>query len=223
MSKLVFDPVGERYYETGVSQVVLYPQADGGTYPKGVAWNGVTAFNDKPSGAEPSPFYADNMKYLNIMSAEDYGAGIEAYYYPEEFKECDGSKEIAPGVYAGQQARKPFGLAVKTIHGNDTEGNDHSYKIHLVYGALAAPTERSYATVNESTEPMTMSWDLTTTPVAVASLKKPTAHLVIEKTAANADKIAALEAILYGSESEEARLPLPDEVITLMSTTQAAG
>lgn len=222
MSKLVWDPVGQKFYETGVSQVALYLQDDKGEYPNGVAWNGVTAFNDKPSGAEPSPFYADNIKYFNIMSAEDYGAGIEAFYYPDEFKKCDGSEEIAPGVYAGQQARKTFGLAIKTILGNDAKGNDYSYKLHLVYGALAAPTERNYATVNESTEPMTMSWDITTTPVAVPGFK-PTAHLIIEKTEANAANVAKLEEILYGTADKEPRLPLPTEVITLMKTTPAAG
>lgn len=215
MSKLVWDKTGERFYETGTDRGVLYVQDDKGEYPKGVAWNGLTAVTDKPSGAEANPVYADNIKYLNLVSAEDYGSTIEAYTYPDEFAECDGSAEIATGVTIGQQKRKTFGFCYRTILGNDVDGNDHGYKIHIVYGALAAPSEKAYATVNESPEAITLSWEVTTTPVNVTGFK-PTAHLEINSTKVDAEKLAALEAILYGSESEEARLPLPDEIVTLV-------
>lgn len=217
MSKLVWDQTGERLYETGVKMGVLYPQAAGGTYPKGVAWNGLTAVTESPSGAEATPIYADDIKYLNMMSAEEFGATVEAYMYPDEFAECDGSAEIAPGVTIGQQTRKAFGLCYRTTIGNDTEGNEHGYKIHLIYGAMAAPSEKSYATINDSPEAITLSWELTTTPVSVAGFK-PTASLTIDSTKVDKEKLAALEAILYGTESEEARLPLPDEVATLLKT-----
>ena len=214
MSKLVWDQTGERLYETGVKMGVLYPQSAGGTYPKGVAWNGLTAITESPSGAEATAIYADDIKYLSLMSAEEFGATVEAYMYPDEFAECDGSAEIAPGVSIGQQARKAFGLCYRTTIGNDTEGNEHGYKIHLIYGAMAAPSEKSYATINDSPEAITLSWELTTTPVSVAGFK-PTASLTIDSTKVDAGKLAELEAILYGSESEEARLPLPDEVAEL--------
>lgn len=221
MSKLVWDKTGERYYETGVKQGVLYVQDASGAYPKGVAWNGLTAVTESPSGAEANPLYADDIKYLNLISAEEFGATIEAYTYPDEFAECDGSAELAPGVSIGQQARKAFGLCYRTSLGNDVDGADHGYKIHLVYGALAAPSEKAYATINDSPEAITFSWEVTTTPVAVSGFK-PTASLTIDSTKADAAKLAALEAILYGTdangdtEATEARLPLPDEVAELL-------
>ena len=215
MAKLVWDETGKRFYETGVKNGVLYPQTTGGTYDKGVAWNGLTAVTESPSGAEATPLYADDIKYLNLMSAEEFGGTIEAYTYPEEFEECDGSAALAKGVYIGQQARKAFGLCYRTVVGNDTENNDHGYKLHLVYGALAAPSEKGYSTVNDSPEAITFSWEFTTTPVNVSGFK-PTATVTIDSTKVDSTKLAALEAILYGSESEEARLPLPDEVATLM-------
>jgi hypothetical protein len=215
MSKLVWDETGERFYETGVKQGVLYPQAEGGTYPKGVAWNGLTAVTESPSGAEANPLYADDIKYLNLMSAEDFGATVEAYTYPDEFAACDGSADIAPGITIGQQKRKAFGMAYRTAIGNDVDGTDHGYKIHLIYGAMAAPSERAYATINDSPEAITFSWELTTTPVNVTGFK-PTAHLEINSTKVDAEKLAALEAVLYGTESEEARLPLPDEIVELV-------
>jgi hypothetical protein len=215
MSKLVWDKSGEHYYETGVKKGVLYPQAAGGTYPKGVAWNGLTAVTESPSGAEATALYADDIKYLNLMSAEEFGATIEAYTYPDEFAECDGSASIATGVYIGQQPRKAFGMCYRTTLGNDLQSNDYGYKLHLIYGALAAPSEKSYATINDSPEAITFSWEVTTTPVEVTGFK-PTASLTIDSTKVDASKLAELEAILYGSEDEEARLPLPDEIITLI-------
>lgn len=217
MAKLVWDQTGERYYETGVKYGVLYPQAAGGEYPLGVAWNGLTAVTESPSGAEANPMYADDIKYLNLMSVEEFGATVEAYTYPEEFEECDGSASIATGVTIGQQPRKAFGLCYRTTLGNDTEGTDHGYKLHLIYGALAAPSEKAYATINDSPEAITFSWELTTTPVNVSG-HKPTASVTIDSTKTDKAKLEALEAILYGSESEEPRLPLPDEIITLMAT-----
>ena len=225
MSKLVWDKTGERYYETGVKMGVLYPQETGGTYPKGVAWNGLTAVTESPSGAEPSPLYADDTKYLNLVSAEDFGATIEAYTYPDEFAECDGSAEIAAGVKIGQQKRKTFGLCYRTTLGNDVDGNDYGYKLHIIYGAQAAPSERAFATINDSPEAITMSWELSTTPVTVTGFK-PTAHLEIDSTKVNAEKLAALELILYGkdptsdggADGVDPRLPLPDEIATLLKT-----
>lgn len=222
MSKLIWDSTGERLYETGVKQAALYVQGAGGTYPKGVAWNGITAVTESPSGAEATPLYADDIKYLSLISAEEFGATIEAYTYPDEFAECDGSASIATGVVIGQQKRKAFGLAYKTTLGNDVDNNDYGYKLHLIYGALAAPSEKAYATINDSPEAITFSWEVTTTPVSVAGYK-PTAIVTIDSTKADKTKLAALEAILYGSDEVEARLPLPDEVATLMKTEQAAG
>lgn len=216
MSKLVWDQTGERLYETGVRNGVLYIPTDG-VYSKGVAWNGLTAVTESPSGAEATPLYADDIKYLNLISAEEFGATIEAYTYPEEFAECDGSASLADGVYIGQQVRKTFGLSYRTVVGNDTEGADYGYKLHLIYGALAAPSEKAYATINDSPEAITFSWEVTTTPVSVNGFK-PTASITIDSTKADTAKLAELEAILYGSESEEARLPLPDEIATLMNT-----
>ena len=216
MSRLVWDKTGDRLYETGVKQCVLYPQVSG-AYPKGVAWNGITSVTESPSGAEPSPLYADDTKYLNLMSTEEFGASIEAYMYPEEFEACDGSAEIAPGVSIGQQKRQSFGLCYRTIIGNDTESNEHGYKLHIIYGALAAPSEKAYATVNDSPEAITFSWELSTTPVNVTG-GNPTASLTIDSTKVNAEKLKALEDILYGSETESTgpRLPLPDEIATLL-------
>ncbi len=217
MSKLVWDQTGERYYETGVKQGVLYPISAEGTYSKGVAWNGLTAVTESPSGAEASPLYADDIKYLNLMSNEEFGATIEAYTYPEEFEECDGSASLSKGVTIGQQARKTFGLCYRTTLGNDTEGNDYGYKLHLIYGALAAPSEKAYATINDSPEAITFSWEVTTTPVPVKD-HKPTACVTIDSTKCDKAKLAQLEGILYGSESEEARLPLPDEIAEIFGT-----
>ena len=213
MSKLKWDQSGERTYETGVSKGVLYPQA-AGAYPKGVAWNGLTGVTESPSGAEATPFYADNTKYINLMSAEEFGATVEAYTYPDEFAACNGEASLVDGVTIGQQKRTPFGMSYQTKVGNDQDP-EAGYKIHLIYGALAAPSEKAYATVNDSPEAITFSWELTTTPVEVEGFK-PTATLVIDSTKVDAEKLAALEAVLYGSEAEEARLPLPDEVKTLV-------
>ena len=222
MSKIVWDQTGERLYETGVKQGVLYVQASGGTYPKGVAWNGLTTVTESPSGAEATPLYADDIKYLNLLSNEEFSATIEAYTYPDEFYECDGSAALADGVMIGQQKRSTFGLCYKTTIGNDTEGNDHGYKLHIIYGAMAKPSERAYASINDSPEAITFSWEITTTPVNVTGAK-PTASLVIDSTKADPSKLAALEDILYGKDGEpanEPRLPLPDEIKSLMT---AAG
>lgn len=215
MSKLVWDQTGERIYETGVKNGVLYV-FDQGAYTKGVAWNGLTAVTESPSGAEASPLYADDIKYLNLMSNEEFGATIEAYIYPDEFAQCDGSAALAEGVMIGQQKRKQFGLCYRTTVGNDTDGNDYGYKIHIIYGALAAPSEKGYATINDSPEAITFSWEVTTTPVAVEGFK-PTACVTIDSTKCDKAKLAALEAKLYGTESEEATLPLPDEIATMMA------
>ena len=221
MAKLVWDKTGDRLYETGVKNGVLYiPTA--GVYSKGVAWNGLTAVTESPSGAEATALYADDTKYLSLMSAEEFGATIEAYTYPDEFAACDGSAELADGVMIGQQKRSVFGLCYKTTIGNDTEGNDHGYKLHIIYGAQAKPSERAYASINDSPEAITFSWEITTTPVNVTGAK-PTASLVIDSTKADPSKLAALEDILYGKDGEpanEPRLPLPDEIKTLMT---AAG
>ena len=218
MSKLVWDETGKRVYETGVNKGVLYPQSNG-TYPTGVAWNGLTAVTESPSGAEATPLYADNIKYLNLMSAEEFGATVEAYTYPDEFAACNGEAELVKGVSIGQQARKPFGMSYQTKIGNDID-SEAGYKIHLIYGALAAPSEKAYATVNDSPEAITFSWELTTTPVEVEGFK-PTASLVIDSTKVDAEKLAALEAVLYGSAEKEASLPLPNEVLALIG--EAAG
>ena len=218
MSKLVWDQTGERYYETGVKNGVLYVQGEGGTYQNGVAWNGLTAVTESPSGAEPTTLYADDMKYLTLMSAEEFGATIEAYTYPVEFNQCNGEAEIATGVIVGQQDRKSFGLCYRTTVGNDVDGNAYGYKLHIIYGAKAAPSEKAYAAINDSPEAITFSWELTTTPINVEGFK-PTANITIDSTKVDASKLTALEAILYGSESENARLPLPSEIITLMKTT----
>lgn len=215
MAKIVWDQTGDRLYETGVKQGVLYVQ-EGGTYPKGVPWNGLTAVTESPSGAEATPLYADDIKYLNLISNEEFGATIEAYTYPEEFAQCDGSASIAAGVYIGQQSRKTFGMSYCTTLGNDVDNNAYGYKLHIIYGALAAPSEKAYSTINDSPEAITFSWEVSTTPVNVTGYK-PTASITIDSTKVDKDKLAALEAILYGSESDEARLPLPDEIAELMA------
>ena len=212
--KLVWDKSGERFYETGVDRGVLYV-VEGGQYGAGVPWNGLTAITESPSGAEASPIYADNIKYLNLMSAEEFGATVEAYTYPPEFAVCDGSAEIVPGVYLGQQARKTFGLCYRTVLGNDVESNDYGYKLHFIYGALAAPSEKGYTTINDSPEAITFSWELSTTPVNVEGYK-PTACVIVDTTKIDPEALAALEDIIYGSEEAEARLPLPDEIASII-------
>lgn len=217
MSRLVWDKTGERLYETGVKQGVLYPQS-AGAYPKGYAWNGLTAVTESPSGAEATALYADDIKYLNLMSNEDFSATIEAYTYPEEFAACDGSASIADGVMISQQKRQAFGLCYKTTLGNDVDGNEHGYKLHIVYGALAAPSEKAYATINDSPEAITFSWEISTTPVEVEGYK-PTACITIDSTKVPSEKLKALEDILYGANETEARLPLPAEIITTIGET----
>ena len=221
MSRIVWDKTGERYYETGVKQGVLYPIQSDGKYTKGVAWNGLTAVTESPSGAEATPLYADDIKYLNLISNEEFGCTIEAYTYPDEFAECDGSAALATGVMIGQQKRKIFGLSYRTAFGNDVDGTDHGYKLHLVYGCLAAPSEKAYATINDSPEAITFSWEVTTTPVSVTGFK-PTSQITIDSTKVTPEKLTALEDILYGKDGEsntatEPRLPLPDEIAALFS------
>ena len=222
--KLVWDKTGEHYYETGVKNGVLYPMSASGTYPKGVAWNGLTAITESPSGAEATALYADDIKYLNLMSNEEFGATVEAYTYPDEFAECDGSASLTEGVYIGQQARKTFGLCYRTTLGNDSKGNDYGYKLHIIYGAMASPSEKAYSTINDSPDAITFSWELSTTPVAVANFK-PTASLTIDSTKVDPQKLATLEEILYGKDGTgednsvgavDPRLPLPDEIANLM-------
>ena len=211
MAKLVWDESGKRLYETGVEKGVLYVQGENGQYENGVAWNGLTAVTESPSGAEPTALYADDIKYLELFSAEEFGATIEAYTYPEEFEACDGSASLGTGVTIGQQDRKAFGICYRTVVGNDVKGNEHGYKLHLVYGAKAKPSEKAYATVNDSPEAVTFSWEVTTTPVNVAGFK-PTASVTIDSTKIQPEKLKAIEDKLYGTASEEATLPLPDEI-----------
>ena len=217
--KITWDDAAKRFYETGVDRGVLYPMdTDDGTYPKGTAWNGLTTVTESPAGAEANAQYADNIKYLNLLSVETFGGTIEAFTYPAEFGVCDGSVAPLVGLNFGQQGRKPFGLAYRTILGNDTEGNDYAYKLHLLYGALAAPSEKAFATVNDSPSPIAFSWAVTTTPVVVPGYK-PVSLLTIDSSLIDATKLAALEAILYGSTpSTEGRLPLPAEIVTLLTT-----
>lgn len=216
MAKLVWDETGKRYYETGVEQGVLYPQSSTGTYPKGVAWSGLTNVTENPSGAEATPVYADNKKYLNLYSTEEFGATIEAVTYPDEFMECDGSATLADGVTIGQQARKAFGLVYKTLLGNDVVGNEYGYKLHLVYGCTASPSEKNYSTVNDNPDTVSFSWEVSTTPVNVAG-KKPTATLTIDSTKVDASKLATLETKLFGDTDTEAQLLLPDEVAAIFA------
>ena len=214
--KLVWDKTGEKTYETGTKQGVLYPQSLDGAYPLGVAWNGLTAVTESPSGAEATAIYADDIKYLSIMSAEEFGATIEAYTYPKEFEQCDGSAELTEGVTIGQQSRLPFGMSYVTTIGNDTAGNSYGYKLHVIYGCLASPSEKAYATINDSPEAITFSWEVTTTPVNVTD-HKPTASLVIDSTKVSAAKMKAIEDILYGTELVAPRLPLPDEILDILN------
>lgn len=224
MAKLEWDKTGERLYETGTDRGVLYVASEG-TYPTGVAWNGLTGVDENPSGAEANAQYADNIKYLELRSAEDFGATVTAYTYPDEFEECDGSAEPATGMYIGQQKRKMFGMSYRTKIGNDTDGDDHGYYIHLIYGATASPSQRSYKTVNDSPEPIEFSWEVTTTPVNITGYK-PVAHVRINSTKANPEYLAALESVLYGTDAEgsaegrTASLPLPDAVKTIITTGQ---
>lgn len=227
MSRITWDDTGNRYYETGVKNGVLYPIQTDGKYTKGVAWNGLTAVTESPSGAEATALYADDIKYLNLISNEEFGATIEAYTYPDEFAECDGSASLAEGVMLGQQKRKTFGLCYRTTVGNDVDGNDYGYKLHLIYGCLAAPSEKAYATINDSPEAITFSWEVSTTPVNVNGFK-PTSQITIDSTKVDKSKLSALEEILYGKNGDtgseggtEPRLPLPDEIATLF--TESAG
>lgn len=217
MPKIKWDAIGEKIYETGVEKGVLYPQDENGAYPAGVAWNGLISVSESPTGAEPTPLYADNIKYLNLMSAEEFEATVEAYTYPDEFAECDGSAELTPGVYIGQQNRKPFGLSYQTMVGNDVEGDAHGYKIHLIYGCLAAPSEKGYQTINDTPEAITFSWSVSTTPVPVTGFK-PSASLVVDSRKVDPIKLKELEDALYGTEAEPASLLLPDEVLAIIGT-----
>ena len=214
MSKIVWDQTGQKTYEAGVNKGVIFPQVSTGLYPKGTAWNGLTTVTESPSGAEAKKSYADNLAYCNIPSAEEFAGTIEAYTYPNEFGICDGSAELAAGVKIGQQKRKAFGLAYVTMIGNDIDGLDHGYKIHIIYGAMAAPSEKAYASSSDSTEPIAFSWALTTTPVAVPGFK-PTATLTIDSTTVARANLDALELILYGNTGVDPRLPLPDEIASI--------
>lgn len=220
MSKLVWDQIGEREYYTGVEKGVVYPISAEGAYPKGAAWNGLTAVTESPSGAEPTPLYANNRKYATMYSTEEFGGTIEAYMYPDEFGECDGSISVVKGVKIHQQKRKAFGLTYVNNIGNDVEDTAYGYELHIVYGAKVSPTEKSHATINDSPEAETLSWEFTTTPVQVEGYD-PTSHLSFKSTDVDAEKLKALEDVLYGTESEEARLPLPDEVFEILGVTAA--
>lgn len=220
--KLVWDESGKRLYETGVRQGVLYPQTTEGLYPKGIAWNGLSAITESPSGAEASPIYADDIKYLNLISVEEFGATIEAYTYPDEFAECDGSAELATGVYVGQQKRRAFGLSYRTALGNDIENEEYGYKLHLIYGATAAPSDKGYQTINDSPDAITFSWELNTVPVSVAGLR-PTASITIDSTKVAPEQLAILENYLYGTAGTTARLPLPDEIAAIFAGAPPAA
>lgn len=214
MTVLTWDQVGERLYETGVDHGVLYIPDSSGVYGDGVAWNGLTTVTESPSGAESNPQFADNIKYLNLISAEEFGATVEAFTYPDEFAQCDGTAIVEPGVTIGQQGRKVFGMCYRTRVGNDIDGTDHGYKLHMLYGCQAAPSEKAYATINDSPEAIAFSWEVTTSPVPVTGLK-PTALLVVDSTVVDSGSLADLEDILYGAAAVDARLPLPDEVVAL--------
>jgi len=215
MAKLVWDEVGSRFFETGVKNGVLYVQNEDGSYANGVVWNGLTAVTESPSGAEATPLYADDMKYVVLYSAEEFGATVEAYTYPEEFEQCDGSASLAEGVSIGQQLRKSFGLVYKTVVGNDVKGQELGYKIHIIYGAKAAPSEKAFATINDSPEAVTFSWELSTIAVPANGFK-PTATMVFDSTKMEPEKLAIIEEALFGSEAEEAKLPLPDEIMQML-------
>lgn len=221
MTKIVFDETGKKVYEAGVDRGVLYVMGAAGTYEAGVAWNGLTQVTESPSGAEATPLYAGNSKYLNLYSTEEFGATIEAYTYPDEFEACDGSAEIAPGVTIGQQDRTMFGLSYRTMLGNDTKGENFGYKLHIIYGAMAAPSEKAYQTINDSPEAITFSWELTTTPVQVAG-HKPTASIVINSTKVDAAKLKKIEDMLYGTTDVASKLPTPDEIATLLAASPAS-
>lgn len=217
MSRLIWDNVGEKTYETGLDRGVLYSlNTATNAYDSGVAWNGLSKVSEKPSGAESSDIYADNIKYLNLLSAEKFGATIEAYTYPKEFEACDGTAQPVAGMIIGQQTRKTFGLSYRTLVGNDVAGTDFGYKIHCIYGAVASPSEKGYSSVNESPEAITFSWEVNTTPVPVEGFK-PTAYVIIDSTKVSAEAVAAIEAILYGTEGEEPRLPLPNEIAAIIN------
>ena len=215
MAKLVWDESGKRLYETGVEKGVLYVQGENGQYQNGVAWNGLTAVTESPSGAEPTALYADDIKYLELFSAEEFGATIEAYTYPAEFEKCDGSASLGTGVTIGQQDRATFGLCYRTVLGNDVKGSEFGYKLHLIYGAKAKPSEKGYQTINDSPEAITFSWEISTTPVNVAGFK-PTACVTIDSTKIDADKLTQIETLLYGGDSAEPKLPLPDEIAGIL-------
>ncbi len=217
MTVLQWDQVGERLYETGVDHGVLYQIDENGEYADGVAWNGLTTVTESPSGAESNKQYADNTVYVNLISAEEFGGTIEAFTYPDEFGQNDGSSEPAPGVQVNQQGRRPFGLVFRSLVGNDTEGQEYGYKLHLVYGAQASPSEKAYATVNDSPEAAALSWEFSTTPVTVVGLK-PTSLIVIDSTKVAADDLQTLEEILFGTTEDDPRLPSPDEVIAIFTT-----
>ena len=217
MAKLVFNGVGDRLFETGVKKGVLYVMGDEGQYEKGVVWNGLTGVTEKPSGAETTNLYADDVKYVVIYGAEEFEATIEAYTYPEEFEQCDGSASLATGVNIGQQARKSFGFCYTTSLGNDTQGQDHGYKIHIIYGCKAKPSEKAYSSINDNPDAITFSWDITTTPVPVSGMK-PTATVVIDSTRVNQTKLQQLEEKLYGSATTQPTLPSPDEIKTLLAS-----
>lgn len=227
MPRLVWDADTTRVYETGTKMGVLYVRDDEGKYPKGVAWNGLTGVTESPSGAEATALYADDIKYLNLMSAEEFGATIEAYTYPDEFAECDGSASVMPGFMVGQQARKTFGLCYRTVVGNDVQGESYGYKIHIIYNATASPSEKAYATINDSPEAITFSWEVNTTPIAISIPEmpdlKPTALITIDSTKFTDEgsraKLKALEDILYGADENEARLPLPEEIYTTLKAS----
>lgn len=216
MAKIVWDESGKRLYETGVKNGVLYLQDESGAYTNGVAWNGLTAVTESPSGAEATPLYADDIKYLELFSAEEFGATIEAYTYPEEFEACDGSASLGTGVTIGQQDRKTFGLCYRTVLGNDVKSNEYGYKLHLIYGAKAAPSEKGYQTINDSPEAITFSWEVTTTPVNVAGFK-PTASVTIDSTKIDPEKLKKIEDMLYGEGATDAKLPLPDDLKTILA------
>lgn len=219
MSILKWDQTGEREYYTGVEKGVLYPMGSTGEYEQGVAWNGLISVTESPSGAEPTALYANNRKYGNLYSTEEFGGTIEAYMYPDEFAVCDGSATLAPGVKIGQQKRKAFGLTYRNNIGNDVDGTAHGYEIHIVYGAMVSPSEKTHTTINDSPEAETMSWEFTTTPVEIEGFE-PSAHISFKSTDVDAEKLTALEALLYGSADAEAKLPMPDEIATLFA---AAG
>lgn len=217
MSKIIWDANGSRLFETGVKNGVLYPMQSNGQYSLGVPWNGLTSITESPSGAESTPLYADDIKYLNLMSAEEFAATIEAYTYPDEFAICDGSAELVPGVTVGQQARKVFGMCYRTTIGNDVDGNEHGYKLHIIYGCLASPSQRGYSTINDNPEAITFSWEVKTTPVNVANFK-PTACMIIDSTKVNREKLAQLEDVLFGTSATDPRLPLPDEIARIIGS-----